>query len=548
MEEIVMAVILFGILIYMRIRNKQQTDHDKDNPKRLSLRAIIFPIHYFIRSTIFTAFKSNGLAFVFVLFLGGYALLLAMPVWYINEKVGTYFLIYLLISWVVCLFPQCTELSSGELGKAHFLNESGLKKGHLVNHNGLVFGKKGNQLVAKPNDMDGNVAIFGGAGTGKTASNLIPTLLTYQGNAFVVDIKPELLEKTGHLHPNKKVLNFITPGLAYDPLAVIDSYTDVVDLAQTLIPISPDIKEPYFKESAQNILASACWEFKDSKSFSEIAEWLTANKADEIIEQLSASEKSETRILINAVAGIKPEQLASLMNELRNTLVVFATDPVLRQLSGKGASISPKDIEENWIYLVLPESKLQVYRRYLSLIVSQFTRYLTQRPEKAQPNVLMALDEFPRLGFMPAFTDAISTLRSRNVSVMILLQSLAQLDKIYQENGRKVIMDNMHYVVVHNALDNTSQKYFSDRAGAKTAVIKGTTVGAGGSAGTIDALFGSHSTNYNQQSVPLIRPEEFATLEKPILYAYKLGIARVDKAYWFNDSRMKSLVEQGGVR
>jgi type IV secretion system protein VirD4 len=548
MTTLVTALIVFGALIYMRIHNHSHADYDEDNPKGFDVRAFIFPIHYFIRSTIFTTFKSNGLAFFFVLFAGGYALLLDVPIWYMNRTAGKYFLIYLLISWVVCLLPQRTSLASGELGKAHFVSETGLKKGNLINKDGIVFGKKGRQLVAKPNDLDGNVAIFGGAGTGKTAGNLIPTLLTYQGNAFVVDIKPELLAKTGHLHPNKKVLNFIDPQLAYDPLAVIDSYTDVVDLAQTLIPISPDIKEPYFKESAQNIVASACWEFKDSKSFSEIAEWLTANKADEIIKQLSASEKSETRILINAVAGIKPEQLASLMNELRNTLVVFATDPVLRQLSGKGASISPKDIEENWIYLVLPESKLQVYSRYLSLIVSQFTRYLTQRPEKAQPNVLMALDEFPRLGFMPAFTDAISTLRSRNVSVMILLQSLAQLDKIYQENGRKVIMDNMHYVVVHNALDNTSQKYFSDRAGAKTAVIKGTTVGTGGSAGTIDALFGSHSTNYNQQSVPLIRPEEFATLEKPILYAYKLGVARVDKAYWFNDSRMKSLVEQGGVR
>lgn len=130
-------------------------------------------------------------------------------------------------------------------------------------------------------------------------------------------------------------------------------------------------------------MASACWEFKDSKSFSEIAEWLTANTADDIIEYLSASEKSETRILINAVAGIKAEQLASLMNELRNTLIVFATDPVLRKLSGNGTSIVPQDIEENWIYLVLPESKLQVYSRYLSLIVSQFTRYLTQRPIKA---------------------------------------------------------------------------------------------------------------------------------------------------------------------
>jgi len=542
MIDLILFAVLVVWLIYLRVHNAKQSGGHTDH-KTFSFRAIIFPIHYFIRSTVFTAFKSNGLAFFIVFITGGFTFLLAMPLWYINEKASMIFLAYLAISWIACLLPQKTSLVSGDLGKAFFLDKNDLKKGGLLSNNGVVFGKKGNQLVAKPSSMEGNIAIFGGAGTGKTASNLIPTLLTYSGNAFVVDIKPELLAKTGHLHPNKKVLNFIEPQLAYDPLAVIESYTDVVDLAQTLIPINPDIKEPYFKESAQNILASACWEFKNEKSFSEIAEWLTANPADQIIQQLAASEKSETRILINAVAGIKTEQLASLMNELRNTLVVFATDPILRQLSGNGASITPQDIEENWIYLVLPESQLQVYQRYLSLIVSQFTRYLTKRPEHATPNILMALDEFPRLGYMPAFTDAISTLRSRNVSVMILLQSLAQLDKNYQETGRKLIMDNMHYVVVHNALDNTSQKYFSDRAGSKTAVIKGRSYNGGGSTGTVDALFGGHSTNYSQQSVPLIRPEEFATLQQPVLYAYKLGVAQVDKAFWFKDVRMKAMVD-----
>lgn len=328
MIDLILFAVLVVWLIYLRVHNVKQSGGHTDH-KTFSFRAIIFPIHYFIRSTVFTAFKSNGLAFLIVFITGGFTFLLAMPLWYINEKASMIFLAYLAISWIACLLPQKTSLVSGDLGKAFFLDKNDLKKGGLLSNNGVIFGKKGNQLVAKPASMEGNIAIFGGAGTGKTASNLIPTLLTYSGNAFVVDIKPELLAKTGHLHPNKKVLNFIEPQLAYDPLAVIESYTDVVDLAQTLIPINPDIKEPYFKESAQNILASACWEFKNEKSFSEIAEWLTANPADQIIQQLAASEKSETRILINAVAGIKTEQLASLMNELRNTLVVFATDPIL---------------------------------------------------------------------------------------------------------------------------------------------------------------------------------------------------------------------------
>ncbi|WP_147061478.1 type IV secretory system conjugative DNA transfer family protein, partial [Tetragenococcus koreensis] len=371
---------LIGIVF---LRKKVVVDNE-DEPRTFSIRAVIFPVHWFIRDTLFRASKSNGATFVAWFLFGWMLLFFAVPFLLFDEQLGIEVAIYIAIGWAIWCFPQKAILSDGELGKAHFFGLSSLKSGHLLNKNGIVLGKKENRLIAKKSDAEGNVAIFGGAGTGKTAGNLIPTLLTYQGNAFVVDIKPELLVKTGHLHANKKVLSFIEPTLAYDPLANLETYTDVIDLAKTVIPISPEMKEPYFKESAQNILASACWEFKEEKSFSEIAEFLTANPADKIINQLASSEKSETKILINAVAGIKSEQLASLMNELRNTLVIFATDPVLKTLtSHKEKSIRPQDIEENWVYVVLPESKLQVYKPFLSLIVSQFTRYLTQRPEKS---------------------------------------------------------------------------------------------------------------------------------------------------------------------
>lgn len=539
MIDLIILVLLILLAIYA---HKKHATGEKLVTK--PIRFFVFPVHWWLRDAIFKFTGSNLITGIIWLFVGSFTILLAFPLYFFNKNASLIFAAYLLIGYFFCLFPQNTALASdSDLGRAKYLSYSELKRGGLVTNTGLVLGQKQHHLVAKPSNFEGNVAIFGGAGTGKTAGNLIPTLLTFQGNALVIDIKPELLKKTGHLHPNKEVLNFINPKQSYDPLATLETYTDVTDLAKTLIPISSDIKEPYFRESAQNILASACWEFKGQKSFSEIAEFLTANPADAIIRQLTASQKSETRILINAVAGIKPEQLASVMNELRNTLVVFATDPVLKQLAGhRTNSIQPRNIESNWIYLVLPESKLKVYQPYLALIVAQFTRYLTQRPEKAQPNLLLALDEFPRLGYLPAFADAISTLRSRNVSVMILLQSLAQLDQLYQETGRKIIMDNMHYVVVHNALDHTSQQYFSDRAGTKTAVAKSHSYGTGGSGGTIDALFGSSSTSYNQQSAPLIRPEEFATLKQPILYAYQLGVTSVDNAYWFENNRMKALV------
>jgi len=73
-------------------------------------------------------------------------------------------------------------------------------------------------------------------------------------------------------------------------------------------------------------------------------------------------------------------------------------------------------------------------------------------------------------------------------------------------------------------------------------VAKSCSYVTGDPGGTIDALFGSSSTYYNQQSATLIRPEAFATLKQPILYAYQLGGTPVDNAYWFEDNRMKALV------
>lgn len=54
MDTVITALIVFGALIYMRIHNHSHADYDEDNPKGFDVRAFIFPIHYFIRSTIFT--------------------------------------------------------------------------------------------------------------------------------------------------------------------------------------------------------------------------------------------------------------------------------------------------------------------------------------------------------------------------------------------------------------------------------------------------------------------------------------------------------------
>ena len=74
---------------------------------------------------------------------------------------------------------------------------------------------------------------------------------------------------------------------------------------------------------------------------------------------------------------------------------------------------------------------------------TQLIRYLERRPDKYSPEgadniqALLLMDEFARFGKLPLIADAVSTLRNRNVNICIVIQSLAQLDKIYGRDDRK---------------------------------------------------------------------------------------------------------------
>lgn len=508
------------------------------------LRFSFFPIHLWLRDSIFRLTGSNFITGIVWLFVGIFSFLLFIPIYWLNHTFGFVFAYYLFAGYVSSVFPQKHNLTkASKLGKSKYHSYYDLKRKGLITNSGIILGQKRHHIVAKPIDFEGNVAIFGGPGAGKTAGNLIPTLLFYPGNALVVDIKSELLNKTGHQHANKKVLDFVQPGQSYDPLTSIKIYSDATMLSKILIPDSPD-KKNYFIEKAQNILASICWDLKEQNSFSEVAKFLTENSIEDVIKYLRNSPRTEKHILNNTTANINSEQLAHISSVLYKSVVDFVTDPVLKQLASRqSGNIRPEDIENNWVYINLPESELKVYRPYLDLFLAQNIDYLSHRPSNMHSNLLLALDDFPKLGYLPFLLDNICTLCSRNVSTMILSQSLAQLDRVYHKSGRKIIMDNMHYIVVHNALDHTTQQYFSDRTILQRYKAPKFPDNTNDRSDKRGGYFSLQRTSRKQRHMPLIQPNKFATLKHSILYTDNLEIVALEKSFWFDDPRMKALVE-----
>lgn len=68
----------------------------------------------------------------------------------------------------------------------------------------FFFGKKGDSYVGKPQDCDGHILVVGGAGSGKSSCIAIPTLETWKGTIFAIDIKGELAKYWNHIQRNRE--------------------------------------------------------------------------------------------------------------------------------------------------------------------------------------------------------------------------------------------------------------------------------------------------------------------------------------------------------
>lgn len=409
-------------------------------------------------------------------------------------------------------------------GKARFSDiEEVLKTG--LQGDGIVFGKMGHKLITKPPTVEGHSLIVGGTGTGKSRGVVIPSLLKWTGSALVIDIKGELSKITSDRRAKYGKVYIFNPegeGHCYDPIKICNTIDQAQDLARTLIPL-PEKGEPFWSQSAQAILSAFVYEgaVKGYK-LTDIAENLCVTPIGELVEHCRNHEIKEVKILASITYDLPEKTLGGIMGELKSKLITIATDPNIRRATQK-SDWTPETLEHGaTIYLRVSEHLLDQYKDLWTVIISQILKHLSKREERKSPPILIALDEMPRLSKISGLINALATLRSRNVHIMGVIQSMAQLDTIYGKESRTVIADNCRFKLVLSATDPETQKYFSDLAGQKTSMAKGITVGAGF----------VPNVSRNEQGTPLIRPEEWGNLEKPILLAPKLQPVPLTMAWW----------------
>jgi len=415
---------------------------------------------------------------------------------------------------------------------------------------GIFFGARGSQFVVKPEDMDGHVLVCGGTGTGKSSCVAIPTLRNWEGSIFAIDVKGELYENTKQYRKNIKLFNPQSKDnfYSYDPFVFLNESPNLAQearaIAQSIIPLSPDAKEPFWVESAQIILTGAILHFHhEKKSFIDTLKNIQRLSPKVLIKIVSESACEKAVLCVQSFTDIDGKVLAGIATEISRGIVGIVTDDdivaALTQTEGR-KTITPDDLDDGAdIYIKIPEHLLKQWKNLLTLMTNQFISFFERRAETPDNRpVVFLLDEFPRLGKVPSITDALATLRSKKITICLVVQSLAQLDMIYGHDTRKVIADTCAFKAVLGASDADTQEYFSKLVGTYEKIRSSQSQNYDPYMGAPTGHGTSRSQDYEKR---IIKPEEFATLQDELILLYPLphNFCRVRKRPYYVADRVK---------
>lgn len=358
---------------------------------------------------------------------------------------------------------------------------------------GVFFGTTGqiseDSYCGMPQGTDGNIVVIGGSGSGKSTGIANPTLRTWQGAICATDVKGELSDFYGDLSEKLfqqgiAVRPYITfdptrsDSLSYDPFwwflqdDVGNLVNNIQEMALAIIPIQSDVKEPFWTNSERAVLEAAIlYYFQLGLSFSETMCKILEQPLSLHCRELAECEDVRVRMILGE-AGISKKTMAIIDRGLRNKIMLYVTDPYIshafRGVREGADCFSWDDLGEFNIFLHIPADRVEQWSGAINLMYTQLIRYLERRPEKhtvaGADNVqtLLLMDEFARFAKLEIITDAMPTLRSKNVNIFLIIQSIAQLDSIYGEYKRRIILDNCQYKAILRADDAETQKYLKD--------------------------------------------------------------------------------------
>ena len=359
---------------------------------------------------------------------------------------------------------------------------------------GIIFGKKGKNVIFSPAENEGSVGVFSASGTGKTSAVGIPTLRSWSGTSFTIDISGDICNNCPNIS-NKLIFKPESKDtLPYNIFGAIDKLETKGDkneaLEQLAFLLIPDKAQndnaKFFEDNGRKILTASLIAFyNEGMDFVEICEKIVSSGYQDLFRAIDETKNNNAILYINSFEGASEQNTAGCKQTCDDALKLFATNEKVksslhRPKAGESA-IQPNLIEDHNIFINVDDPKLTLYSPLLNIITSQMMQYISNRKiNEHSKNILLFLDEYASLNIdANTILEALRKYRKRKCRVMMMTQNLADLDLLYGTETTRALMSNLRFKVLLGGLSETeSQKYFAELIGYQKATKKSTSKSA----------------------------------------------------------------------
>ena len=370
---------------------------------------------------------------------------------------------------------------------------------------GFPVGRRRGLWFCIPDNHEGNVAIFGVTGTGKTSALIIPALLSSGLPSFTLDVKGDILAALKSRGAPVRVLKVDGTGWGYNPFFFVQPETarrDVGTIVYSVLPTSAG--EDYWTSAARLLLHGLLlFYFRKGFSFARACNEILSSDMREQVRYAMLENPQEVETLLGNLEGLNDKTFTCISSTLATTLAVFTEGDMQRVMSQPPEHcVSPADLLRGFnLVLRLPEGSLEFYRKFLQLVIGQLFYFFECQPDGQAPRANIFLDEFYRIGKIETILNGLATLRSKGIRIVIACQSLTQLEGLYGSADGRILLEAFRFQIVLGVEAVETQKYLSDKSGTVQERKDSFT-----------RVSGKLTNSYHWETVPAIRPEEFGRL------------------------------------
>ena len=380
-----------------------------------------------------------------------------------------------------------------------------------------------------------NILVIGGSGSGKTRFFVKPNLMQMHSSFVVTDPKGTVLIECGKMLKKGKykikVLNTINfaKSMHYNPFAYLRSEKDILKLVNTIIVNTKGEGQQSgedFWVKAEKLYYTALIAYiwyeapEDEQNFAMLIDLIDASEAREDDENF----KNAVDLLFDELEEKDPNHFA-VRQYKKYKLAAGKTAKSI--LISCGARLAPFDIKElrdlmeyddleldtlgeqkTALFVIISDTDA-TFNFVVSIMYSQLFNLLCDKADdvyngRLPVHVRMLLDEFANIGQIPQFEKLIATIRSREISASIILQSKSQLKAIYKDNA-DTIEGNCDTTLFLGGKEKTTLKELEDVLGKETIDLYNTSDTRGTSQ--------SYGLNYQKTGKALMSQDEIAVMD-----------------------------------